>query len=125
MVLVVLATGEGITVNWLLAVPAFVCRSCSTSARRCFLARVADKFRDTVNLLPFFFRLVFYGSGVIYAVDTRFFEVFERNPWVVQAFVANPFYAQLSLWREALMTSQEIQLVDWMWVSASLWALAC
>ena len=123
MVLVVLATGEGITPNWVLVAPAFALQVVFNLGAALFLARVADRFRDTVNLLPFFFRLVFYGSGVIYAVDTRFFDVFQANPWVVQAFVANPFYSQLSLWREALMTSQEIQYVEWMWVSASIWAV--
>lgn len=123
MLVVVVGTGEGITPDWLLVLPAFALQVTFNLGAALFLARVADRFRDTVNLLPFVFRLVFYGSGVIYAVDTRFFDIFEANPWVVKVFVANPFYAQLSLWREALMTSQDIQLVEWLWVSASAWAV--
>jgi teichoic acid transport system permease protein len=123
MVLVVLATGEGVTVSWLLAVPVFLLQIVFNLGAALLLARWADKFRDTVNILPFFFRLVFYGSGVIYAVDNRLEGVFEDYPWVAQAFVINPFYSQLSLWREALMVSQPIQFVDWMWVSVVAWAL--
>jgi teichoic acid transport system permease protein len=123
MVLVVLATGEGVTVSWLLAIPVFFLQIVFNLGAALLLARWADKFRDTVNILPFFFRLVFYGSGVIYAVDNRLEGVFEDYPWVAQAFVVNPFYSQLSLWREALMVSQPIQFVDWMWVSVVVWAL--
>lgn len=123
MLVVVLATREGISPNWLLIVPAFLIQVTFNLGAGLLLARVADRFRDTVNLLPFFFRLVFYGSGVIYAVDTRFLEVFQDNPWAVQVFVFNPIYAQLSLWREALMTSQDIQFIERMWVTAPVWAL--
>jgi teichoic acid transport system permease protein len=123
MFLVVLITGEGFTPNWVLIVPAFVLQVGFNLGGGLLLARAADRFRDTMNLLPFFFRLVFYGSGVIYAVDTRFFDIFADNPWVVRIFIANPFYAQLSLWREALMTSQDIQFIGWLWISAATWSI--
>jgi teichoic acid transport system permease protein len=123
LMLLVVIPREGITPMWALIVPAFVIQVAFNLGAAMFLARVADRFRDTVNLLPFFFRLVFYGSGVIYAVDTRFFDIFAANPWVTWFFVFNPFYAQLSLWRESLMTSQEIQYIEWMWVTAPVWAV--
>jgi teichoic acid transport system permease protein len=123
MLLVVIATGEGVALSWIMIVPAFALQVAFNLGGGLLLARAADRFRDTVNILPFFFRLVFYGSGVIYAVDTRFFDIFADNPWVVWIFVVNPFYAQLSLWREALMTSQDIQFIGWLWVSAIVWSV--
>ena len=86
-------------------------------------ARAADRFRDTLNLLPYLFRLTFYFSGILYAVDGRFHSAFESYPWLIDLFIANPFYCFISLWRNALMTSQPIAFVDRMWVSATLWAL--
>jgi teichoic acid transport system permease protein len=123
LMLLLVIPREGITATWVLIVPAFVIQVCFNLGAAMLLARVADRFRDTVNLLPFFFRLVFYGSGVIYAVDTRFFDIFAANPWVTWFFVFNPFYAQLSLWRESLMTSQDIQYIEWMWITAPVWAV--
>ena len=124
MLLVVVMTGEGIRPSWVLVLPAFAIQVVFNLGAGMLLARAADRFRDTVNLLPFFFRLVFYGSGVIYAVDTRFLDIFQAHPWAVQVFVFNPFYAQLSLWRESLMTSQDIQFIERMWITAPAWAVA-
>ena len=124
MLVVILATGEGISVAWLIVIPAFVLQVMFNMGSVLFIARVADRFHDTTNLLPFLFRLAFYGSGVIFAVDTRFSTVFTRE-WVVWIFIANPFYAMLGLWREGLMTTYEITTheVHWLWVSASVWAV--
>jgi teichoic acid transport system permease protein len=122
MLAVVLITGEGLRVDWALAVPVFGLQFAFCLGGAFFTARAADRFRDTLNLLPFIFRLAFYASGVLYLVDGRFHNVFEANPWVEQAFLANPFYCLISLWRNALMTSVDIQHVDWMWTSATSWA---
>lgn len=123
MVTVVLITGEGITVDWTLVVPVFTLQFLFCLGGAFITARAADRFRDTLNLLPFVFRLAFYASGVLYLVDSRFHTVFEANPWAEQAFLANPFYCLISLWRVALMTSVDLRNVDWMWTSATLWSL--
>lgn len=123
MVVVMLATGEPVTWGWLLIVPVALLQGCFGLGAGFLAARAADRFRDTLNLLPFVFRLLFYGSGILYAVDERFHGAFE-NPWVVRAFLANPFYCFVSLWRHAMMSSQSIQHVPAMWLSATLWAVA-
>jgi teichoic acid transport system permease protein len=121
MILVVLLTGEGITPAWPLIVPVFLLMFGFCLGAAFLTARAADRFRDTLNLLPFVFRLVFYGSGVLYAVDERF-DIF-RIWWVEAIFVANPFYALISLWRDALMTTVEIRHVSLLWLSASAWTV--
>ena len=123
MLAVVLATGEGVTLSWSIVLVALTLQIAFNFGAVLFIARVADGFRDTINLLPFIFRLFFYGSGVIFAVDTRFSDVF-HNEWVVWVFIANPFYALLGLWRQGLMTTYETTTHDpvWLWISASLWA---
>jgi teichoic acid transport system permease protein len=124
MVAVMLITAEPVTPAWAIVVPAFALHVTFNLGVALVLARVADRFRDTVNLLPFVFRLGFYGSGVIFAVDTRFSDVFE-HAWVVWVFIANPFYALLGLWREALMTTYTITTHDvkWLWISAIGWTV--
>ena len=123
IIVVVVITGEGITSEWLLMFPVFLLQTVFILGAGMLLARVADRFRDTVNFLPFVFRLGFYGSAVIFPVDQRF-DVFESYPWVIWIFVANPFYAQISLWREALMTTYGVDQIPYLWVSATLWAIA-
>ncbi|MFA9429698.1 ABC transporter permease [Egicoccus sp. AB-alg2] len=122
MIAVMLLTGEGLSVSWLLAPAAFVlgCLFCLGGAF--VTARATHVFRDTQNLLPFVFRLVFYMSGVLYVVDSRFHGAFERA-WVQWAFIANPFYALLSIWRDAFMSSQPISNLPLLWASAGIWAV--
>lgn len=121
ILVVALAFGEPVTARWLLIVPAFVLQLLFILGASLLAARAADVVRDTLNLLPFLFRLVFYGSGVLYAVDDRF-ELFE-NWWVEAIFIVNPFYALISLWRGALMTSYEVPHLGLLWISAGVWSL--
>jgi teichoic acid transport system permease protein len=122
MMFIVVLPREGIAVSWLLVPVVFVLQTSFCLGAAFLTARAADRFRDTINILPFFFRLIFYGSGILYAVDQRFHGAFE-NPWVVRFFLINPFYGLVSLWRDALMSTQEIANVGWMWVSVTGWSL--
>jgi teichoic acid transport system permease protein len=122
MVAIVVLTGEGLSFAWLMVVPVFLLQSAFVLGAAFITARAADTFRDTLNLLPFLFRLVFYGSGVLYAVDQRFHSAFEIW-WVEAIFIANPFYCFISLWRDSLMTTQEIRHIELMWLSATAWSI--
>jgi len=106
-----------------LIVPAFVLQVFFITGATLLAARAADAFRDTLNLLPFLFRLVFYGSGILYAVDDRFHDAF-AYPIVTFIFIVNPFYALVSVWRSAVMSSQPIASLGLLWVSASIWSVA-
>lgn len=123
MVAVVIATGEGVSPSYLLVPLVFALQFLFCLGAALLAARAADVFRDTLNVLPFLFRLVFYGSGILYAVDQRFHGVFEQT-WVQVVFVLNPFYCIVSLWRDALMSTQPTSNLGWMWLSMSVWALA-
>jgi len=121
MLVVVLATGEGLTRSYLAAIPVFALQFLFCAGAALLAARASHHFRDTLNVLPFLFRLVFYGSGVLFAVDTRF-PIFEQA-WVQVLFLANPFYCIVSLWRDALMTSQPALHPGWLWASLTTWTV--
>jgi teichoic acid transport system permease protein len=123
MLVVALAFGERPGWSLALIVPAFVLQVFFITGATLLAARAADAFRDTLNLLPFLFRLVFYGSGILYAVDDRFHDAF-AYPIVTFIFIANPFYALVSVWRSAVMSSQPIASLGLLWVSASIWSVA-
>ena len=122
MLVVALTFGERPGWSLVLIVPAFVLQVLFITGATLLAARAADAFRDTLNLLPFLFRLVFYGSGILYAVDDRFHDAF-AYPIVTFIFIVNPFYALVSVWRSAVMSSQPIASLGLLWVSASIWSV--
>lgn len=122
MLIVTFTFGERPGIGLLLIVPAFMLNVAFITGATLIAARAADMFRDTLNLLPFLFRLVFYGSGILYAVDDRFHEAF-ASPVVNAVFLLNPFYALVSVWRSAVMSSQPIANLGILWVSATVWSV--
>lgn len=122
MLAVSFAFGERPGLRLAFIVPAFMLQAAFITGVALLAARAADAFRDTLNLLPFLFRLVFYGSGILYAVDDRFHDAF-AYPIVTFIFIANPFYALVSVWRSAVMSSQPIASLGWLWLSASIWSI--
>lgn len=69
MFLLMLITGEPVRWTWLLVVPAFVLQIVFTGGLACFAARLAFRFRDVQQLLPYVLRLWFYISGILFSVD--------------------------------------------------------
>lgn len=61
-------------------------------------ARASSSFGDVKNVLPFVFRLLFYGSGVLYSVETFITDDRQR-----MFFVPNPLYDLIQLYRWAVL----------------------
>ena len=118
MIAVVLFTGEPITWRWVLVLPAFALAAVFSLGFAFIAARLADKFRDLLNVLPFLFRIAFYLSGVLYSV-----EAFLDDPAILRIMLANPFYVYVSLPREYLMVSLDQDAIGWMWLSGVAWAV--
>jgi teichoic acid transport system permease protein len=118
MVGVVLLSGQPLTVSWLLLPVVFLLLLVFTFGGTFVSARLTDKVRDLENILPFLFRLGFYGSGVIWAVDG-----YLTNPTYRQLFLANPFYVYITLVRDMMMTEYSTEYLSWLWVSAIVWAV--
>lgn len=89
MVILVVAvlTGEQPQLRWLLMFPLVVPMAVFCLGAGLVLARLTTVFRDLQSFLPFAFRLVFYGSGVIFSVDA-----FIEDPLYRALFALNPFY---------------------------------
>ncbi len=70
LAVVAIATGEGIALRWLL-LPAIVLLHSGLNLGGAFIAaRLNDSFRDVQQLIPFFFRLLMYLSGVMFPLET-------------------------------------------------------
>jgi teichoic acid transport system permease protein len=79
-------------------------------------ARVTTHFRDTTQILPFFFRLLLYASGVIFSVDAYT----EENSTLRALFTLNPIYCFISLGRWCMMAGN---LRGTLLLSAAIWSV--
>ena len=116
MYAVALLSGEQPALRWLAIVPIVGLQAMFTMGAAFVAARMAVHFIDTIQILPFVFRLVLYGSGVIFSVDAYV----DRDGWVHYLFVANPMYCYISLARWSVVGSDVSgQLV----ISGAVWAI--
>lgn len=113
MLTVALLTGEPLQLSWLLLVPLFVFQGLFNLGGCFVVARLADGYKDLQNVLPYMFRIAFYMSGVLYAVDQ-----FVSDPVMRGLFNLNPFYAFVTLARGPLLgtpvtTGAVVSAVAW------------
>lgn len=120
---ILLVTGEGLTPWWLMAIPVLVLLSLFNLGGALIAARLADRVKDIENVLPFLFRLLFYGSGVLFLADSFIGDLDNPELWRL-LFVLNPLYCFVSLTRHYTMTSITQEQVGLMWLSAGAWTLA-
>jgi teichoic acid transport system permease protein len=118
---IVLATGEPITVQWLLMVPALLLQSIFNAGVAMGMARLGSKVTDLKQLMPFVMRTWMYGSGVLYSV-----ELFEKHlPRPVAVLMeANPLLVYIELMRDALLESTTLASpAPQLWLLGIGWAL--
>ena len=118
MFAVVLITREPVTFAWLLVVPVFALQVVFNLGMALVAARLADRYRDLLNVFPFLFRIAFYLSGVLYA-----FEAYVADPRVLRLLPLNPFFVYLTLVREYLLESHDHEFIIELWIAAVVWAL--
>ena len=93
--LVALVSGVDITWRWPMLVPLLAMMTVFNSGTAMIAARLTTHFHDTVQILPFIFRLLFYVSGVIFSVDAYVADSTLLNT----LFTLNPYYCFISLAR--------------------------
>ena len=95
---VVALAGETPTFRWLLVIGIIAWQAVFNLGSSFVAARLTSHFRDTTQILPFVFRLLLYGSGVLFSVDA-----YIDNDRFRLLFVMNPLYGFISMVRWALM----------------------
>lgn len=114
MLLMAVATGEPPRLTWLLLAVVFALQALFNLGGTLVLARLADRFRDVQNVLPFAFRLAFYLSGILYLAE-------EYVPSSLLPLLnVNPFYVFVTLARAPVLGDQTTLVL---WLSAVAWAL--
>lgn len=121
LVVIVLATGEPITWEWLLLVPALLLQTVFNAGFAMLVGRLGSKLHDLRQLIPFIMRVWMYGSAVLYPV-TRFTE--HLHGWKLALVQANPLLIFIELMRHALMENVPLAgSPTRLWVAAVAWAV--
>ena len=118
---IVLATGEPVTLRWLLIVPILLLQTLFNAGLALVLARVGARTTDLAQLMPFVLRTWMYGSGVFWSVSSL---ASGHPPWVAQLLNLNPALLFNDLMRFALMDSVPASSVPHhAWLVATAWSL--
>ncbi len=72
MCVIVLFSGERPSWTWFMIVPVFLSMALFCAGIAFFAARLTIHVRDVAQLIPFITRLIFYVSGIFFAIENRF-----------------------------------------------------
>jgi teichoic acid transport system permease protein len=121
LMIIVLVTGEPLTLQWLLLVPALLMQTVFNAGLAMIVARLGSKLTDLKQVLPFAMRVWMYGSAVLYPV-TMYTE--RLDGWTLRVVESNPLLVYIELVRHALM--EEVPLASpplQLWLTGLVWAL--
>ena len=117
-VVIVLASGEPLTMRWLYLFPALALQTVFNLGLALLLSRVGAVVRDLSELIPFLLRTWMYLSGVFYSID----KVTGHAGIIRTLMEANPAAIFIELARFALINSQAT-LTPHAWSMAAVWAV--
>jgi teichoic acid transport system permease protein len=115
---VVLATGEPLTVRWLLVPVAVALQSVFNAGLALIAARVVAQAPDVNKVLPFFLRTWLYTSGVFYSIPVH---TAGAPGWVRTVLEVNPGAVYIDLVRTALLSHHDP--LPYSWPLAVAWAV--
>ena len=96
--IVTVLNGAPVRITWLLLPALVVVQYVFNVGAGLIAARLNHTFRDIENILPFIFRLLFYGSGVLFYVGA-----YVEDPALRWFFYVNPVFCILTLYRWAVL----------------------
>jgi len=97
LVIIAFADGALPRPSWLLVIPLIMLQTVFNTGLAALLARAVFQVHDVQNMIQHVFRVLFYASGVLFPVSAFF-----SDRWLI-AFVVNPFFAFVSLYRWAIL----------------------
>ena len=119
---IVLATGEPITMMWLMLVPAVLLQTVFNAGLTMTVARLGAKATDLKQVMPFILRAWMYGSGVLYSV-----KLFSDNlpGWATAIVQFNPMLVYIELARVSLLENTPLlnDSLPLTWLVALGWAI--
>jgi teichoic acid transport system permease protein len=123
MCVIVLLSGEPISLRWLRIFPAFFLMALFCSGISFFAARLTIHIRDIAQLIPFITRLIFYVSGIFFAVGHKF----SGRGNLTLLLQGNPLNVYITLIRDSILTRDRIvngQPADGIAANIHTWEMA-
>jgi teichoic acid transport system permease protein len=117
MAVYILILGAPITAQWLLVIPLVAIFTVFNVGVALIAARLTVHIRDLTQLLPLITRILFYTSGVLFAID----RILKHHPWAVRLFDFHPLHEMLSIGRGLLMPGMTYQPIYWLYFT--IWAV--
>lgn len=105
-----------VSISWLMIFPLIALMFVFNIGLATTMARITVHVQDLNKLIPFISRLLFYVSGVFFAVE----KILASDSIYAQIIKVNPIYSFLSLARGYLVYGYEVD--PWMWVSVIAWS---
>ena len=105
----ILITGEVPAWTWLLTIPIVGLQVLFNIGIGMVFARVAERFRDILQVLPYTLRVIGYMSGVLFPVGKRL----EKFPELKTLMEWNPAYLLLKMTRLAVLDNKIPSERDW------------
>ncbi len=122
LVVMLLATGEAITITWLWMIPILMGQIVLNTGLGLILARLVAHFRDLSNILPHLLRFAIYGSGVVFSIQEFVLDRPNGELYMKLLAALNPIYDYIHLGRWALMGIEPASS-DWVIISAIVWSV--
>jgi teichoic acid transport system permease protein len=128
MVMIAVLAGTAPGPRWLALIPLTAVQLVFTMGAAMVAARMTTHFADTTQILPLVFRLILYGSGVIFSVDAYI----EQGGYAQLLFILNLMYCFITLGRWSVLGGDFkgdllISAIVWsivMFCAGFLWFLA-
>jgi teichoic acid transport system permease protein len=95
---VALFTGEGVSRRWLVLPLVVLVHTAFNTGGAFIAAWMNDAFRDVQQIIPFFFRLLIYVSGVMFPIETRLSGA-DAPSIIVRVIRLNPLVPLLDMYR--------------------------
>lgn len=109
LVPILIMFGHYPTWGWLLMIPLIVLFTLFNAGVAMITARLTVHVSDLTQLLPFISRILFYTSGVLFAVD----KILAHHPLVLRIFDYYPLYQVLEIARHHLIGGSSYPLYYW------------
>ena len=116
MFLTCLVTGAMPRVSWLLIPLLILIQFILNTGATLIAARSSSRYGDIKNILPFLFRLLFYGSGVLFSVDA-----YVTDDRLRTLFIVNPMFDVLEIYRWAILGGNVSQAEV---IALAIWTIA-
>ncbi|MFC1411163.1 ABC transporter permease [Streptacidiphilus sp. N1-12] len=118
---IILATGEPLTLRWLLVVPILLLQTLFNTGLALVLARIGSRTTDLSQLMPFIIRTWMYSSGIFWSVGNI---TAGHASWIATLLNLNPALLFNELMRFALMDSVPASAIPHhSWIAVLGWAL--